>query len=75
MTMSCVAEEKPSRTAASAICGNAPGRAGSISAIRQMAAIIPHCAAKSQARRRPRLRVKSGSGRASASGDQTNLKE
>ena len=75
MTMSCVAEEKPSSTAASAICDSAPGRAGSISAIRQMAAMTPHCASSSQARRRPNVRVKSGSGRASASGDQTNLKE
>ena len=72
--MSCVADEKPSSTAANAIMVRCPP-AGSIRAMPAIAAIMDPCASSIHPRRRPNLDVRRGMGNVSTSGAQTNLKE
>ena len=75
MTMSWVADENPSATAATAIAARPASVLGSLCAISAIAAATAICDVKSQARRCPRRSASQGSGRRSISGAQTNLKE
>ncbi len=74
--MSCVAEEKPNRTAPIAIISKLLTLDfGSTDDIRRIESIIDACANNIQARRRPSFLLKIGMGKRSTSGAQTNLNE
>jgi len=76
MTISWVADEKPSSTAARAIMTIfRPPMAGLVLAIQTMAMMMKTWAKSSHERRLPSRRVSSGRGIRSTSGAQMNLKE
>ena len=76
MTISWVAEEKPSSTAARAMEVRLAGEArGSVNPIQQMAMMIMSWETSSHPLRLPSTRVNNGSGRRSTSGAQMNLNE
>jgi hypothetical protein len=76
MTISWVAEEKPSMTAAIAIIVKEyRPDAGSVNAIHKMAEIMPACAAIIQLLLLPKIFVRKGMGILSTNGAQTNLNE
>ena len=76
MTMSCVAEENPSATAAKAIAVSAAAPApGSIEAIHRIEPATASWESSIQPRRRPSAALRRGSGSRSTSGAQTNLNE
>ena len=74
ITISWVADEKPNKTAAHAIVAKVVV-AGSIKAIAAIDSIIINCDNNNHARRRPKNRVNSGTGKLSTNGAQTNLNE
>ena len=74
MTMSCVAEEKPSATAPTAMAVS-PASTGSVFAINTNAPMMPTCASSIHERRWPSRRPSTGSGSLSTKGAQTNLNE
>src|SRR5262245_24227583 len=71
--MSCVAAQKASANAHSAI-GNTPCE-GLLSDRLKIQTAMPACASSIQLRRLPNIRVRKGSGTRSTMGDQRNLKE
>ena len=76
MTISCVADENPNATAASAIIFNCISPdAGSVIAIIQMDKITAICEISIHERRLPKYLLRNGTGKKSTIGAQTNLNE